>query len=540
LDDLAQRIGRHLAHGEPLPDPVLALLGSEPVPEQGAARLAALRACLRAQRKTMIERFGPYLELATLAESLATAERAVYASDQLIHDLAVWYHIAWIGETVRRSDPRIAAYTEQARGFTAEQRRAFLGLIGELIGGIIPRYRALSEQGRCELAVSPYSHPILPLLLDFRAARESVPDAPLPQHAGYPGGAERAAWQTAESIRVFERYFGAPPAGCWPSEGAVSTAALEVLDAHGFRWVASGSSVLRASLAASSAHAATPGAQAAASGSPAHDAGAQPPGGAPPADDPGALRRPYRLASGRLACFFRDDRLSDLIGFTYAPWRGDDAARNLARELAELARAAGAGPDQVTLIALDGENAWEYYPFNAYYFLDALYGALCEDPALELMTLSQYLARGPAPRTLERMVAGSWVHGTLATWIGDAAKNAAWDLLCDAKLAFDDALARGELAGERRAAAERQLALCEGSDWFWWFGDYNPPEAVRQFDELYRRQVASLYRLLGRSAPASLSQPLSQGRASDRAGAGSDEGGAAAEQGGVMRRASAT
>ena len=71
----------------------------------------------------MIERFGPYLELATIAETLATPERVGYASDQLIHDLAVWYHIAWLGETVRRADTRVTALTEQGRGFTPQQRR---------------------------------------------------------------------------------------------------------------------------------------------------------------------------------------------------------------------------------------------------------------------------------------------------------------------------------------------------------------------------------------------------------------------------------
>ena len=34
-------------------------------------------------------------------------------------------------------------------------------------------------------------------------------------------------------------------------------------------------------------------------------------------------------------------------------------------------------------------------------------------------------------------MAGSWVYGSLATWMGDAAKNRAWDLLCEAKAAFD-------------------------------------------------------------------------------------------------------
>ncbi|MGH8228007.1 MAG: glycoside hydrolase [Steroidobacteraceae bacterium] len=505
LEDLTQRIARHLGRGDPLPDPVLALLGSGALPQGGRERAELLRACLRAHRQHMIERFAPYLELAGLAEPLATPQRAGYASDQLLHDLAVWYHLAWMGESVRHSDVRIAALAEQGHDFSARQRRELLALVGELIGGVIPRFGKLRAAGRCELSVSPYSHPIVPLLIDFRAARESWPGSPLPSHAGYPGGAERADWQIAESLRVFTRCFGAPPAGCWPSEGAVSAATLQLLEARGFKWAASSDNVLRASLAAS--------------------AEAQ------------LLDRPYHLPGGRLACFFRDDRLSDLIGFTYATWHGDDAARNLVHELTTLARSAGAGAgsepgagsERAVLIALDGENAWEHYPFNGYYFLDALYAGLAAEPSLELTTLSDCLARGLEPLPLAHLRAGSWVHGTFSTWMGDAAKNAAWDLLCEAKQAFDGTLARGELADERRAAAERQLALCEGSDWFWWFGDYNPRESVRQFDELYRRQLGILYELLGRPAPASLSRPLSVGAEDGRQ--------AEMEHGGVMRRA---
>ncbi len=492
LEDLSARIGRHFEHGERLPDPVLALLAPAPLPERGPERLALLRATLRANRKNMIERFAPYLELATLAETLATEEHAEYASDRLIRDLAVWYHLAWMAETVRRSDVRIAALAEQGRDFSEAQRRELLVIVGELIGAVIPRFRRLWEQGRCELSVSPYSHPILPLLIDFRAAREAMPAAPLPEHAGYPGGEERAAWHLAEAVRVFTRCFGTPPSGCWPSEGAVSSAALRLIEASGLRWAASGGNVLRASLAASAA------------------------GGAR-AEDRDALYRPYQMPGGRLQVFFRDDRLSDLIGFTYATWHGDDAASNLVHELEQLA--GGDDPGRAVLIALDGENAWEYYPFNGYYFLSALYKALSDHPTLELTTLSECVARGLAPRPLERVVAGSWVHGTLATWMGDPAKNAAWDVLCEAKTAFDSSQ-----SVDLRAPTERQLALCESSDWFWWFGDYNPQEAVRQFDELYRRQLANLYRLLGRPLPERLSRPLARGSGM-------------MEHGGVMRRA---
>ena len=51
LEEISRRVGDHLRSGSPLPDPVLALLGPDPVPAEPAERLELLRACLRAQRK---------------------------------------------------------------------------------------------------------------------------------------------------------------------------------------------------------------------------------------------------------------------------------------------------------------------------------------------------------------------------------------------------------------------------------------------------------------------------------------------------------
>jgi alpha-amylase/alpha-mannosidase (GH57 family) len=247
------------------------------------------------------------------------------------------------------------------------------------------------------------------------------------------------------------------------------------------------------------------------------------------------------LPGSGLQCFFRDDTLSDLVGFTYATWHGDDAAHNLLNEVTQLARKYANHPGHAVLIALDGDNAWEHYPFNGYYFLRALYSLLAHHPLLELTTLSDYLshglARGLEPAPLEKVAAGSCVHGTLATWIGDPAKNRAWDLLCEAKLAFDRVILDGTLNAEQKAAAERQLALCESSDGFSWFGDYNPADAVSQFDKLFRRQLANLYRKLGLEVPAHLAQPISAGQGGGRPGEG--PGGVerrSADRDGVMRR----
>ena len=498
LQEIGARIAQHLQSGAALPDPVLALLGPQAVPF-GAARLDLLRACLRAQRKNMIERFAPYLELATLAETFATPARIDYASDAFMHDLAVWYHLAWLGETVRRTEPVVAKLTMQGRAFTASDRRELLGLIGRLVASVIPRFRALSEAGRCELSLTPYGHPILPLLISFDAAREAQPSTALPRHTGYPGGAERAAWHMREGIRIFTQAFGKTPVGCWPAEGAISEASLRLIDKFEFRWSASSANVLRASLTA---------------GDPARQVQER------------DFNRPYRFADTQLNCFFREDTLSDLIGFSYATWRGDDAVANLVQELAALAGRFAGAPEHAVLIALDGENAWEHYPYNGYFFLSALYAALASHPALELTTLSECVARALPPAALAHVVAGSWVNGTLATWMGDPAKNAAWDLLCEAKLAFDRVSFDGEGGAAQKIAAERQLALCESSDWFWWFGDYNPADAVLQFDQLYRRQLVNLYRVLKLAPPENLSRPLASGHGNP-------------EHGGVMRRATA-
>jgi len=498
LQEYAQRVSNHLRTGAPVRDPVLATLAETALPAGAEPRLELVRALLRAHRVNMIERFEGFAEIARLVESLATPERIGWASDQMIWDLAVWYHLAWLGETVRSADTRAQDLIRQGRGFAPTQRRKLLGLVAEVLDGIVPRYRTLAESGRIELSVTPYGHPILPLLYDFRVARESQPGVQLPRHAAYPGGDDRATWHMAEAIRVFTDAFGFAPTGCWPSEGAISADTLALIDRFGLRWAATSCNVLQNSIAS------------------------QP--------DTALVRdAPYRMPGQRLTCFFRHDGLSDAIGFEYSSWHGDDAAAHFAAEIGRLAEHYAADPNRVLLIALDGENAWEHYPFNGYYFLRGMYAALAADPRLELTTLSAYLQRAPHAQPLPRVVSGSWVHGTLATWIGDPAKNAAWDLLCEAKDAFDRVVVEGPLDEVQVAAAERQLALCESSDWFWWFGDYNPSDAVGQFDRLYRRQLANLYRLLKLDPPEALSRPLSAG-----GGAGT------AEHGGTMRRANAS
>jgi alpha-amylase/alpha-mannosidase (GH57 family) len=492
LEWYAAAVARHLRDGAPLPDKVLATLTPAGIPDAPGAARELLRACLRANRERLIERFAPYRELA------ATAEAAIAGAPfdtSLLVDLAVWFHLAWLGESLRREDPRVAALMGRERGYSEDERRTLLSLIGELLSGIIPRYRQLRAAGRVELSVTPWGHPIMPLLIDFAAARERRPGDALPEQRRYPGGESRARWHLARAMQAFTRAFGAPPRGCWPSEGAVSEATVALLDSFGFSWFASGRGVLAASLTRRGLS----------------------------ADGP-RLNRAWRIKDWTPACFFRDDGLSDRIGFRYSTWRGDDAAADLVAELETIAGDCGGDRDRLVAIILDGENAWEYYPSNAYFFLSALYGKLSDHPTLRLTTFSAALDEGMTRHSLPELNAGSWVHGDLATWIGSPPKNRAWDLLCAAKHDFDRCVVEGALGLEQQARAEQQLAVCEGSDWAWWFTEDNPGDAVASFDALYRRQLGNLYRILGERVPESLNATIVRGRG-------------APEQGGTMRRA---
>jgi alpha-amylase/alpha-mannosidase (GH57 family) len=221
------------------------------------------------------------------------------------------------------------------------------------------------------------------------------------------------------------------------------------------------------------------------------------------------MHYPFRVDETDIACFFRDDGLSDLIGFEYSKWHADDAVADLIRHLENIARHDKG--DSVVAIIMDGENAWEHFPENGYYFLTALYKGLVANPHIEMMTFSECLDRKTPVKPLPELVAGSWVYGTFSTWIGDVDKNRGWDMLGDAKWHFDKAVSKDRLNKEQLRKAEYQLAVCEGSDWFWWFGDYNPGEAVSNFERQFRLNLANLYHLLDEEPPAYLALSFTEG-----------------------------
>ena len=81
----------------------------------------------------------------------------------------------------------------------------------------------------------------------------------------------------------------------------------------------------------------------------------------------------------------------------------------------------------------------------------------------------------------------------------------------EAKQAFDSVVASQQLSDSELEVATHQLAVCEGSDWFWWFGDYNPADSVRDFTLLYQRHLEKLYQLLKLAPPDNITRLQSSG-----------------------------
>ncbi len=480
IEEYARQVSGYLHDRTAFTDPLLAALADDSsVFSTPFMPLKIMTDCLKANEERQINRYPHFKHLAQTAGFLIEKEITQYVNAQFIADLLMWYHLAWLGETVKLNDIRAHQLLAKGNNYTPADRLEMLEIISDQLSNVLERYKRLAQKGQIELSVTPYAHPIMPLLLDIKSTHEAMPHAPLPELQKYPNGEERVLWHLEKGVKVFKRFFGFAPKGCWPSEGSVSEQTVKILDDFGFEWVASGGSVLGNSLnCAENSH-------------------------------PESTYHPFQLKGGDIRCFFRDDGLSDTIGFQYSKWHGDDAVSDLIHHLEHIADREI--PDAVVSIIMDGENAWEHFPENGIYFLSALYRRLSIHPRIQMTTFAECVQQKVETKPLNKLVAGSWVYGTFSTWIGDTDKNRGWDMLGDAKAMFDKVTATKKIDAKLREKADLQLAVCEGSDWFWWFGDYNSNDAVSSFEKQFRMNLTNLYHLLGEKPPAYLALSFTQG-----------------------------
>lgn len=462
-----------------------------------------LRNFFSANPSTMILVHSRYAELFQRRETALravgrTGARSGFGASEYT-DLATLFNLAWIHPIHRKEDGELERLIRKGSGFSEREKQYVLDRQIEIMGSVIPEYRRLAEEDGGELSCSPMYHPILPLLIDSRAARDALPEAPLPSLPfSFP---EDAEIQLRRGRGLFEELFGRSPAGLWPPEGSISPEALSLAVKTGYRWGATDEILLVKAI-----------------GTPVH----RDPLGVP--QEPEWLYRPYsaNTSSGEIRILFRDHHLSDLIGFEYSRWKPEEAANhfsniiNLIYDKLSRIKSNIRREEYLVPVILDGENAWEYFPDSGEGFLCALFERLQSlSPRIECLPVSEAIARCTDPDPLPGIPTGSWIDGTFNIWIGHREDLDAWEMLSRVRSLLERRITKANAAGlgmpESLTSALEHLLVAEGSDWCWWYGEDHYTPHGPEFDRLFRSRIRAAYLEMGEPPPDSVDIPIVRG-----------------------------
>lgn len=440
--------------------------------------------------RKIIARFPRYQELLEKRDGSDTALTDFTAQDY--RDLQLLFNLAWTDPDWLAQEP-LAALVDKGEGYSEEDKAIVLAEHLRLINEVIPLHRAMQETGQIEVTMTPFAHPILPLLVNTDLALKALPDIQLPS-APFIWGQDAVA-QVERGVTYYEEHFGRPPRGMWPSEGSVAEEMVSMVADSGLRWMASSEGVLAHSLNLDSFT---------------RD-------GNETVVEADRLYRPYNVQGrngGPVAILFRDLIISDKVGFTYSGLPGaaaaDDFMQRIHNICGRLQAEGGAGPHLVSVI-LDGENAWEHYDNDGKEFLHALYENLSNEPSIVTVTPSEFLELAPEPTRLGHLWAGSWINSDFGTWIGEEEENKAWDLLRETRFDLQTYVTgrnRDNVTPEALAEAFTQMYIAEGSDWFWWYGADQDSGDDASFDAQFRNTLKQVYATLGAEPPSVLDVPI--------------------------------
>ena len=161
-------------------------------------------------------------------------------------------------------------------------------------------------------------------------------------------------------------------------------------------------------------------------------------------------------------------------------------------------------PDSpLVVVALEGENPWEYYQNDGRDFLEELYNCLDQHEQITTTRLCDTLE---ASRSIETLATGSWIDGDFGVWIGGTTENTAWGLLKRASLALESIA--DELPTHTVQIARRMLLRAQSSVWFWWYGDRFESADDADFDALFRGLLRGIYLTIGLRVPEDVDIPL--------------------------------
>jgi len=271
-------------------------------------------------------------------------------------------------------DEEVIELRKKGRDYTKEDKETLQRLENKIINSLFDLYKNLLNKNQIEITVTPYHHPILPLLIDINSAKVSKPTANIPDLKT--GFIDDARFHIEKSLQLAKEIFGIDPSGVWPAEGSVSYETVEMLKESNVKWIGSDEALVK---------------------------------------DLGLSQGIYNYKGMKM--FLRNHSVSDKIGFVYNKIPPKEAIEDLKKEVQK---------NKNLILILDGENPWESFDNYGIDFLNALFNSFSSEETLlgseETSTVN-----------LTQFKPGSWINGFFDTWIGDEESNKAWTYLIEAR-----------------------------------------------------------------------------------------------------------
>lgn len=403
-----------------------------------------------------------------------------YFKQHDMRDLQVWFNLAWMDPYWKENDDLIKHLYQKGEKFTEKEKEDLIKKQIEICGMIITKYKELQDKGQIEVSVTPFYHPILPLLCDTNNAKGSTPHITLPkkrfQHR------KDSKIQIHKAVEYYKERFGHAPKGMWPSEGSVAEDVVPLFAEAGLNWVATDEEILFST-------------------KPEYRSNRS------------KLFQPYRvnIMDNSVNIVFRDHGLSDAVGFVYSRWDAKHAAKDFIKNIHAIRDSVShSHKNHLVSVILDGENCWEYYQNDGWDFLRELYRLISEDDSIETVRINDFIESNPPSETLDKLWPGSWINGNYGIWIGHSEDNTAWDYLSETRKFLTDYISENPDSKHSKEveSAWEKIYMAEGSDWNWWYGDDHSSGNDDIFDFLFRQHLIGVYESLGETAPDYLSKSI--------------------------------
>ncbi len=386
---------------------------------------------------------------------LGLEEKVKYFSNDEIRDICFYFLFSSFSEILKEENEILKEFLNKKKNFTEEDKEVLLKIAFETLSEVEKIYKKLISLKKVEITTSPFSHPILPLLIDSTSFERSTPH--LKDKSAKFSNKEDAERQIKMGISFIENEFDIKIKGIWPPEGAICENTLNLFIKNGIIFTFSCESVLSKSLKEELR-----------------------------GKDyiKKELYKPYlyRQEDGEITVFFRDREISDRIGFVYKNYNEDDAINDFLNYLRKLK---DTGEDLWVSVILDGENPWCYYKKGGILFLKKFYEVLSKKDFIKF----SFFEEGTLfedKKNLKEVHPGSWIRGEFTTWMGDEEKNKGWEILKKVREDLKEKVYENE-------KSLLSMIFSEGSDFFWWLGYDNPTFYAPEFDILFREHLKNVY-----------------------------------------------